>query len=178
VKTQNKHGAILRQARINLNHLCEPIVETRNGSREVVQRMHFGTRYDLPLTRRSRPRRRAALRHRRDASNGGSRVDELVMIQTESKGRLFVHQDRSYNVVALSDMGGEVLERYVYDPHGHFTVQQFSDYGRGSANPSVDPGDRQSVVPNRKSTIVNPPSPRPTVPSSLVVPLDFPRLLG
>ena len=39
-----------------------------------------------------------------------------------SGGRLFQHHDRGWNVRAVTDEAGAVLERYLYDPHGKPTV--------------------------------------------------------
>ena len=39
-----------------------------------------------------------------------------------SGGRLFQHHDRGWNVRAVTDETGAVLERYLYDPHGKPTV--------------------------------------------------------
>src|SRR5690606_23302210 len=36
--------------------------------------------------------------------------------------RLYVQHDANYNVTALVDTGGDVVERYEYDPYGQATV--------------------------------------------------------
>ena len=45
-------------------------------------------------------------------TNGDGTLDE----------RLWVVQDANYNVTALFDNSGNVVERYIYDPFGSVTV--------------------------------------------------------
>ncbi|GIW85567.1 MAG: hypothetical protein KatS3mg107_1227 [Gemmataceae bacterium] len=55
-------------------------------------------------------------------------VDALILRDRDSDGdgtldeRLWVVQDANYNVTALLDDSGEVVERYIYDPFGQATV--------------------------------------------------------
>jgi len=55
-------------------------------------------------------------------------VDALILRDRDSDGdwtleeRLWVVQDANFNVTALMDNSGEVVERYVYDPFGLATV--------------------------------------------------------
>jgi RHS repeat-associated protein len=55
-------------------------------------------------------------------------VDALVLRDRDSTGdgtldeRLYVVQDANYNVTALFDNSGSVVERYAYDPFGQVTV--------------------------------------------------------
>jgi RHS repeat-associated protein len=55
-------------------------------------------------------------------------VDTLVLRDCDTNGdgaldeRLYVVQDANYNVTALLDNSGNVVERYVYDPFGAATV--------------------------------------------------------
>ena len=55
-------------------------------------------------------------------------VDALVLRDRDSNGdgtleeRLWVVQDANYNVTAIFDNSGNVVERYVYDPFGSVTV--------------------------------------------------------
>ena len=55
-------------------------------------------------------------------------VDALVLRDRDTNGdgtldeRLWVVQDANYNVTALFDNSGNVVERYVYDPFGRVTV--------------------------------------------------------
>ena len=103
------------------------VFETRNGSSQTTFQYVWGTQY----------------------------VDELVLIDkngdpTESNdcdpddqsgestadARYFVHQDRNWNVVALTDYDpsgsdeGNVVERYHYTPYGQFIVLK-GDSGNG-----------------------------------------------
>jgi len=86
----------------------QKIIETRNGSSGVVQQFIHGTQY----------------------------IDELVMMRLvdsdtalDARGDLYVHQDANWNVIALTDLGGSVVERYVYTPYGQVTVHQETSYG-------------------------------------------------
>ncbi len=55
-------------------------------------------------------------------------VDALILRNRDTNGdgtlddRLYVVQDANYNVTALFDNAGNVVERYVYDPFGQVTV--------------------------------------------------------
>jgi RHS repeat-associated protein len=68
-------------------------------------------------------------------------VDALVLRDRDSNGdgtldeRLYVVQDANYNVTALFDNSGSVVERYAYDPFGQVTVlaPDWSERAAGSA---------------------------------------------
>jgi len=55
-------------------------------------------------------------------------VDALVLRDRDSNGdgtldqRLYVMQDANYNITAIFDNAGTIVERYVYDPFGQVTV--------------------------------------------------------
>ena len=55
-------------------------------------------------------------------------VDALILRNRDSNGdgtldeRLYVAQDGNYDVTALFDNAGNVVERYIYDPFGQATV--------------------------------------------------------
>jgi YD repeat-containing protein len=55
-------------------------------------------------------------------------VDALILRNRDSNGdgtldeRLYVVQEANYNVTALFDNSGNVVERYIYDPFGSVTV--------------------------------------------------------
>jgi YD repeat-containing protein len=62
-------------------------------------------------------------------TNGDGTLDE----------RLWVLQDANYNVVALLDNSGNVVERYAYDPFGQVTVLELRFHtlsGSGALRPS------------------------------------------
>ena len=60
-------------------------------------------------------------------------------MRVKDKGDLYVHQDANWNVIALTDLGGSVVERYVYKPYGEVTVHQDTGYG------DVDSTDKGTV---------------------------------
>ncbi|MEK6675465.1 MAG: RHS repeat-associated core domain-containing protein, partial [Planctomycetota bacterium] len=95
----------------------QKIIETRNGSGDMVQQFIHGTRY----------------------------IDELVMMRVKDKGDLYVHQDANWNVIALTDLGGSVVERYVYKPYGEVTVHQDTGYGDRDGDGDVDSTDKGTV---------------------------------
>jgi YD repeat-containing protein len=64
------------------------IIETRNGSDEVTLQVYPGTRY----------------------------IDEVVGLRVKDQGRLYAHQDANWNVTALTDLTGRVIEQYWYSP--------------------------------------------------------------
>jgi hypothetical protein len=66
------------------------IIETRNGSDEVMLQVYPGTRY----------------------------IDEVVGLRVKDQGRLYAHQDANWNVTALTDLTGRVIEQYWYSPYG------------------------------------------------------------
>jgi RHS repeat-associated protein len=66
------------------------IIETRNGSDEVMLQVYPGTRY----------------------------IDEIVGLRVKDQGRLYAHQDANWNVTALTDLTGRVIEQYWYSPYG------------------------------------------------------------
>jgi hypothetical protein len=50
--------------------------------------------------------------------HGTQYIDEIVATRDKDKGQLFVHQDRTWNVIGKTDLSGNVVERYTYDPYG------------------------------------------------------------
>jgi len=92
----------------------QQIIETRDGSNNVVQQFIHGTQY----------------------------IDELVMVRVASKGDLYVHQDANWNVIGLTDLGGHLIERYVYTPYGELTVHQITGYGDRDGDGDVDSDDK------------------------------------
>ena len=90
------------------------IIETRDGSNNVVTQFIHGTQY----------------------------IDELVMMRAKDKGDLYVHQDANWNVIALTDLGGSVVERYIYTPYGEIQVHQETGYGDRDGDGDVDATDK------------------------------------
>jgi len=95
----------------------QKIIETRDGSGNLVQQFIHGTQY----------------------------IDELVMMRAKSKGDLYVHQDANWNVIALTDLGGSIVERNVYTPYGEVTVHQETSYGDRDGDGDVDSTDKGTV---------------------------------
>ncbi|MCB9850297.1 MAG: hypothetical protein H6817_06290 [Phycisphaerales bacterium] len=85
------------------------IIETRDGSNNVELQVYHGTRY----------------------------IDEVVGMRVQDLGRLYAHQAeraqggsvKDWNVTALTDLTGRVVERYWYSPYGeleaHVAVHPF-----------------------------------------------------
>ena len=72
----------------------QKIIETRDGSNNMVQQFIQGTQY----------------------------IDELVMVRVASKGDLYIYQDASWNVIGMTDLGVSLVERRQCNPYGQFTV--------------------------------------------------------
>lgn len=90
------------------------ICETRNGSGDVVQQFIHGTQY----------------------------IDELVMVRVMDKGDLYIHQDANWNVIGLTDLAGNLVERYVYTPYGEITVHQQTSFGDRDSDGDFDSDDK------------------------------------
>ena len=100
------------------------IVEVRNGSGQSKQQWVFGTQYTDEIV----------LMDNNGASDGDNDCDPGVTGFDEftepGDQRFFYHQDRNWNVVALTTMAtademysdGEVVERYANSPYGEPTV--------------------------------------------------------
>jgi len=123
----------------------QKIIEIRNGSNAMVQQ------FIAPLTRRSSRSEGVAKRHADCVCGGESRadgtqyIDELVMVRVASKGDLYVHQDANWNVVGLTDLGGHLVERYVYSPYGELIVDQSTGFGDRDGDGKVDSTDKGTV---------------------------------
>ncbi len=74
--------------------------------------------------------------------HGTRYIDELVMVRVKSKGDLYVHQDANWNVVALTDLGTHLVERYVYTPYGELIVTQETSFGDRDGDAEVDSDDK------------------------------------
>jgi len=66
------------------------IIETRDGSGNVESQVYHGTRY----------------------------IDEVVGLRVKDQGRVYLHQDANWNVTAMTDLTGRIIERYWYSPYG------------------------------------------------------------
>ncbi|MGB2986229.1 MAG: RHS repeat-associated core domain-containing protein, partial [Phycisphaerae bacterium] len=51
-------------------------------------------------------------------------------------------QDANWNVIGLTDLGGSLVERYVYTPYGEITVHQETGYGDRDGDGDVDATDK------------------------------------
>jgi RHS repeat-associated protein len=92
----------------------QKICETRDGSGNMVAQFIHGTQY----------------------------IDELVMMRSAGKGDLYIHQDANFNVIGVTDLGGNLVERYVLEPYGELTVHQLSSYGDRDGDGDVDATDK------------------------------------
>jgi len=86
---------------------------------------------------------------------GPEYVNELVLRDQSSQHngvldqRLYVQQDANWNVTALVDTSGNVLERYAYDPYGAVTVLNADFSVRGTSSyvmPYLWQGERYDAV--------------------------------
>ncbi|MBI4719431.1 MAG: hypothetical protein HY763_16670 [Planctomycetes bacterium] len=77
--------------------------------------------------------------------HGTQYIDEVVMMRVRNKGDLYLHQDANWNIIAATDLGGAVVERYVYTPYGELTVHQLTSYGDRDGDQDVDSTDKGTV---------------------------------
>ena len=103
------------------------ILETRNGSSQATRQWVWGTRYVDEILFMD--------------VNGDPATSNICDADDPNKAagtrRYFYHQDRNWNVVALSEYGGDgigtngrIAERYAYTPYGEFVVLK-GDNGSG-----------------------------------------------
>ncbi|MEK6674024.1 MAG: hypothetical protein AABZ47_00045, partial [Planctomycetota bacterium] len=131
----------------------QKIVETRNGSGNVYQQFIHGTQYIDELIQMRVKGERSEREH---VATGKASTDACVRRATcpqgvstkrttGGKGDRYVHQDANWNVIALTDLGGSVVERYVYKPYGQVTVHQDTGYGDRDGDGDVDSTDKGTV---------------------------------
>ncbi|MCH8991812.1 MAG: hypothetical protein IIA44_08720 [Acidobacteria bacterium] len=89
------------------------IIETRDGSSNVVAQFIHGTRY----------------------------IDELVMARITGKGDFYYHQDANWNVIALTNPAGGLVEEYNYTPYGRLVAKRHHAFGDADADGDVDAAD-------------------------------------
>jgi RHS repeat-associated protein len=102
------------------------IVETRDGSGNLVSQFVRGLRY----------------------------IDEVVMVRVKDEGELYFHQaegdqggsPKDWNVVGLTDLGGRLVERYVYRPYGEVIVHQLGGYADYDGDGDADANDRGEIT--------------------------------
>jgi RHS repeat-associated protein len=93
------------------------IAETRNGSSQAVQHMLWGTQYIDELV---------MFENNGDPGESDDTDPDEQTCESTDDERYIAHQDRNWNVVALSDYdpnatsAGAPAERYAYDPYGTF----------------------------------------------------------
>ena len=88
----------------------QKIIETRDGSNNMVQQFIHGTQY----------------------------IDELVMIRVKDKGELYIHQDANWNVIATTNMAAFVVERTILSPYGELMIEQMTGHGDADGDGDVD----------------------------------------
>jgi len=89
------------------------IIETRDGSNNVVAQFIHGTQY----------------------------IDELVMGRLTDKGEFYYHQDANWNVIGLTTPGGDLAEEYNYTPYGRMVAKRHHAFGDADADGDVDAAD-------------------------------------
>ena len=113
------------------------IIEERNGASETVRQYVWGTRYTDELI---------CIDINGDAANGNDCDPDVAdPNDVEADARYFVHQDRNWNVQALTayspdpndpntPTNGQVVERYTIAPYGSFTVLKGAASGNNEAD--------------------------------------------
>ena len=64
------------------------------------------------------------------------------MARVAGNGEFYIHQDANWNVVGVTDLGGNVVERNVLTPYGQLTVDQKTAPGDYDGDGDVDSTDR------------------------------------
>ncbi|MCH7719366.1 MAG: hypothetical protein IH988_00045 [Planctomycetes bacterium] len=93
------------------------IIETRDGSSNVVAQFIHGTRY----------------------------IDELVGIRLAGKGDLIPYQGANWDVLGVTDLAGNLVERYEYTAYGEMIVHQETSLGDRDGDQDVDSTDKGTV---------------------------------
>jgi RHS repeat-associated protein len=96
----------------------QQMIETRDGSGNVLMQVVHGTRY----------------------------IDEVVQLFLQNAGRVYVHQDANYNVTTLTDITGRVLERSFYSPYGQLEAVISSYPFDYDDDGDVDDDDADAVI--------------------------------
>ncbi|WP_320046886.1 RHS repeat-associated core domain-containing protein [uncultured Ilyobacter sp.] len=95
------------------------ICETRNGSNQTTFQYLWGTRYTDELV---------SIEKNGDVTESNDTTPDEQSGESTADSRYFVHQDRNWNVTALSEYdpsgtnNARIVERYAYTPYGTFTV--------------------------------------------------------
>ena len=103
------------------------IVEMRDGSNQTTYQYLWGTRYTDELI---------WIEKNGDPTESNDTNPDDQTSESTADARYFVHQDRNWNVVALSEYdtgdtnNGRIVERYSYTPYGSFVVLK-GDSGDG-----------------------------------------------
>ncbi|MCK4659616.1 MAG: hypothetical protein KAV82_08870 [Phycisphaerae bacterium] len=92
------------------------IVQTNDGSGNLLMQVYHGTQY----------------------------IDEIVSMRLEH-GRAYVHQDANWNVTTLTDLAGQVLERYYYSPYGQLEVTAETYFGDYDGDGDIDADDADDL---------------------------------
>ncbi|MBI4718262.1 MAG: hypothetical protein HY763_10690 [Planctomycetes bacterium] len=129
------------------------IAQINDGSGYTVQQFIHGTQYiDEVVTMRVKGER--SERERPAIGKASRRLASGPLVcpkgmsttrMTGGKGDLYLHQDANWNVIAATDLGGAVVERYVYTPYGELTVHQLTSYGDRDGDQDVDTTDKGTV---------------------------------
>jgi len=111
----------------------------------VVQQFIHGTQYidELVMMRRKAERSEgespAIGKSSKDARVRATTCPQRVSTARTSGGS-------NWNVLALTDMGGSVVERYVYTPYGEVTVHQNTSWGDYDGDGDVDSADKAAML--------------------------------
>jgi len=105
------------------------IIETRNGSNQATRQWLWGTQYIDELVFMDV--------NAQPASDNDCDPDVATGSESVADTRYFYHQDRNWNVVALTDYAthGLIVERYTYTPYGEFRVLAGNSSGVELARP-------------------------------------------
>ncbi len=88
--------------------------------------------------------------------HGISYVDERLMMRYEDTQPYYYVIDRMYDVVALVDRAGSIVERYCYDPYGRPLIRESAARGDMDSDTDLDGTDSSRVTAAKNGTIWDP----------------------
>lgn len=90
-------------------------------------------------------------------------IDQLICRDDPTPQRLYACQDANFNLTAITDTSGNVVERYVFDPYGDrtiydasWTVQSTSSYSWPIGHQGLMLDQECGLICNRERTLISP----------------------
>jgi hypothetical protein len=98
-------------------------------------------------------------------------IDEVVGLRVKDQGRLYAHQDANWNVTALTDLTGRVIEQYWYSPYGqleaHVASHPFDFDDDGDVDAQDIAAGTSAAVPAGATTTERPATANASTPTGI-----------